>query len=131
MKNYEVNAKSFLKASGIGAAVSHIASLLFTVVFALIISAGDIKDSVIKAISFVILCISAFLGGFLAAKILKCKALFAGLSSGGIYYLTLAVLSAAINSHGFSKMFLIKLALTAVFSALGGIVTTFKEKTVI
>lgn len=131
MKNYDVDAKTFLKAAGIGAGVSHISAVILMVVFALVISSVDMGDTAIQVISFVILALSAFLGGFLAAKILKCKALFVSLASGGIYYLSLAVLSAAVSIESFGKMFLIKLALTAVFSALGGIVTAFKEKTVV
>lgn len=131
MKNYEVGTKVFLKSAGIGAVISHISAVLLIVIAALIVSSVNTGEAVIGVISLVILAVSAFLGGFFSAKILKCKALFVSLASGGFYYLSLAVLSAAISVDSFGKMFLLKLALTVIFSALGGIVTTFKEKTVV
>jgi putative membrane protein (TIGR04086 family) len=131
MKRYDVGISVFLKSAGIGAVISHVSSLLLILIAALIVSSCDANETVIGIISLAILCATAFLGGFFAARILKCKALFVGLVSGAFYYLSLALVSAAISADSFGKMVLLKLVLTAVFSALGGIVTTLKEKTVV
>lgn len=131
MKKYDVGISVFLKSAGLGAVLAHVSSLLLIVIAALIVSSVNASETAIGIISLVILGTSAFLGGFFAAKILKAKALFVSMSAGGFYYLSLAVLSAAISSESFGTMFLLKLVLTVILSALGGIVTTFREKTVV
>lgn len=131
MKNSDVRATVFLKSAALGGGIAHILALVLIVIAALVVSSVNANETAISIISLCILCLSAFFGGFSAAKILKCKALFVSLAAGGFYYLSLALLSAAISTDSFGKMVLLKLLLTALFSALGGIVTTFKEKYVV
>ncbi len=131
MKTYDVDVKKFLKSSVIGAAVAHISALLLMMVFALIMSSVDFNDTVTGVVSIVILCLSSFFGGFVAAKKLKYKILYVGLSAGGMYYLSLALFAALSGTASFSKMFFIKLGMVALFSALGGIVSALKDKSVI
>ncbi len=95
--------------------------------FSLITTLADLGDVAISVLSTVAIVISSFICGFLSAKRLGSKALIIGVVSGFVFYITVAIISLITTKDSFSSLFLIRLALSVVMSAVGAIVATQKK----
>lgn len=131
--NQNNNSGIFFKSAAFGVLAGYISSVLLMLIFSLILTAADMGSSAATVFSLVTLGASSFICGFVASKLLGSRALIISAAAGAAYYLTLAVISAAVTGGGFTKMFFVKLAIALVLSIAGGIVSTFRKssKTVV
>lgn len=90
--------------------------------FAFIITKIDVTDKIVTVMSSVALCIGAYAGGFLAAKKRRRNGLLMGILCGLFMFFVILVISTFLiqTVSGFSPS--LKLILTLLFGAIGGIV---------
>lgn len=111
------------KALLIGAITAIVASILLLVLFSVFMMIQNMPSGGGFYISFVIICLSAFCGGFIAAQIYRCKGLIIGALTGLVYMVLIALIGGAagfaVNIFG---TYLLKVLLAVVFGGIGGIV---------
>lgn len=90
--------------------------------FAFIITKIDVTDKVISVLSSAALCAGAYAGGFISAKKRRRNGLFMGVLCGLFMFFIILVVSTFFiqTISGFSPS--LKLILTLLFGAIGGIV---------
>lgn len=96
--------------------------ILLIFVFAFFITKIDVTDKIVKVLSSIALCTGAYVGGFFAAKKRRKNGLLMGLLCGLFMFFVIFVIGAVFirTISGFSPS--LKLVLTLVFGAVGGIV---------
>ncbi len=90
--------------------------------FAFIITKIDVTDKVVSVLSSAALCAGAYAGGFISAKKRRRNGLFMGILCGLFMFFIILVVSTFFiqTISGFSPS--LKLILTLLFGAIGGIV---------
>lgn len=90
--------------------------------FAFIITKIDVTDKVVSVLSSAALCIGAYAGGFISAKKRRKNGLFMGVLCGLFMFFAVLIISTFFvqTITGFSPS--VKLVLTLLFGAVGGIV---------
>lgn len=98
------------------------------VVFAFIITKIDVTDKVVSVLSGAALCIGAYAGGYVSAKKRRRNGLFMGILCGLFMFLVILIIGTFFvhTISGFSPS--LKLVLTVVCGALGGIVGVNSKK---
>ncbi len=91
-------------------------------IFSLLLTIFDLPESVSIILSSVAIIAGAFGCGFSTGYINRKKGLIAGLTSGASFYVIIAIIAVAVTGSGLSTLFLIRLVLSVIFSAIGGIV---------
>lgn len=119
--------KSFLMSAVFGVIIGFIVLFLLTFLSSIIMSAAKINPDSAKVIAVVILGISGLFGGFASAKKLKSKALIIGAVTGLLFYLTVAVISAAVTKSGFTSVFLLRILICFAASEVGAVLSTVKR----
>lgn len=96
--------------------------LLCILVFAFIISKIDVNDSIVTVLSCVALCVGAYVGGYFAAKKRRKNGLLMGVICALFMFFVILMISMFFirTIAGFSPS--LKLLLTIVCGAVGGIV---------
>lgn len=112
----------FLKPSLIGNVVGIAVTLLFTAVFALLLTFIDYNNIMLTVIAMICCGLGSFANGFAASKTAKKNGLFIGAVSGFVFALILTALSLMLNSGSVTIQSAIKAAICIVCSALGGII---------
>lgn len=111
----------YSKLVGISVLVGLLVCTLILMLFSLIISVKDVPEFVIRIMSVVAVSISAFVAGYVAAKLIKSKGMLVGLLNGAIlfmlFYLTNLFL---IKTEDFSAL-PIKVAIVLLSAGLGGV----------
>ena len=111
------------KALLIGAIAAIVASILLLVLFSVFMMIQNMPSGGGFYISFVIICLSAFCGGFMSAQIYRCKGLIIGALTGLVYMVLIALIGGAagfaVNIFG---TYLLKVLLAVIFGSIGGIV---------
>lgn len=100
-----------------GAAVTF-AGLL---IFAVILTAGDMSDSVSVPFSLVSAALGALAGGWISARLCGRQGLAVGAVTGGVLFLINLLASVAASSGGVTSLTLAKLAVIVLSSAVGGV----------
>ncbi len=129
MNNYYNDKKENIYISvffGVGIGFSVL--ILLTLVFSLALAMLETVGTAVSVCSVIILCISALVCGFASAKKNKSKILIAGAISGFVFYLLIAVISAAVTKSTFSSVFLIRLIVSVVSSVLGSLLTAISGR---
>lgn len=90
--------------------------------FAFIITKIDVTDKIVSVLSSAALCVGAYAGGFISAKRRRKNGLFMGVLCGLFMFFVILIISTFFvqTISGFSPS--LKLILTLVFGAVGGIV---------
>ncbi len=110
-----------------GVILGFVCLLLLTVLSAFIISILKLGTDVSGVIAVVLLGLSALVCGYSSAKKLKSRALIIGAAAGCFFYLTVAVISAAVTKSGFSSVFLLRLLICFLSSEVGAFLSTLKR----
>ena len=115
--------KKTVKAILFGTIVSIAASILFLVLFSVFMTIQRMPSDGGFYLSFVIISLSAFFGGFFGAQINGCRGLLTGGLVGFVYILLVALIGGAagfgVNLFG---TFLLKALLSVFFGGMGGVV---------
>lgn len=119
--------KSFLMSAIFGVIIGFAILFLLTLLLSLIMSAAKISPDAAKVIAVVILGVSGLFSGFASAKKLKSRALVIGAVTGLLFYLTVAVISAAVTKSGFTSVFLLRVLICFAASEIGAVLSTVKR----
>lgn len=119
--------KSFMLAVLFGIILGFLCLLLLTLIMAFFLSALKLSGNISGILAIVILSISAFICGFSAAKKLKSKVLIIGVVAGTLFYLTVAVVSAAVTKNGFTGVFILRLVISFLTAEIGAFLSTVKK----
>lgn len=106
-----------LSGLGFGLAVS----LIFLVLFSVIISSASVSQSTITVMSFISMILGSFVGGFKTARLLKQNGLVMGIITGVCLFLVMLVLSLFFVREQISILILVKGFVVLLCSGLGGI----------
>ncbi len=113
---------NFIQALLIGAIAAMAASVVLLVLFSVFMMIQQVPTGGGFYISFVIICLAAFCGGFVGAQIMRCKGMMTGALVGLVYILLIALIGGAagfvVNLFG---TYLLKVLLSVVFGGIGGI----------
>ncbi len=112
----------FIKSLILGTLSGVLSALLLTVIFAFIISSGNVSLKTSGFIASMILVISSFIGGFLASKIRSEKGLITGALTGFCFYVIIVALSLIILKSAVTSSLVIKFAILTFSAAIGGLV---------
>ena len=96
---------SVLLGVGVGFGVLFLLVLLTSAV----LSAIELGAGIINIFAVIILGVSSFVSGFVSAKNNNSKLLIVGFFAGLVFYLFVAVVSAAITKNAFTSIFLLRL----------------------
>lgn len=88
---------------------------------AFVLTKSNLSESVSMTLATIIIAIGTFFSGLVSAKLFKRRGLFIGLISGLLTFMLLVIISLASTDTSISVLLLIRLAVVAVSSALGGI----------
>lgn len=110
------------KATAIGAISSIAASIVLLVLFSVFMTIQRMPSDGGFYLSFIIICLASLFGGFVGSRVTRQKGLLTG-AVVGLSYITLIALVGgaagfAVNLFG---TFLIKMVLSVVFGAIGGV----------
>ncbi len=117
------NGKSAVVANILFSSIGGFAVILLCIlVFAFIISKIDVNDSIVTVLSCVALCVGAYVGGYFAAKKRRKNGLLMGVICALFMFFVILMISMFFirTIAGFSPS--LKLLLTIVCGAVGGIV---------
>ena len=124
---YSNENRSFLMSTLFGVILGFLSLLVLTLVSAFILSVLKVSGSASGIIAVIILGVSSLICGYFAAKKLQSKALIIGAAAGALFYLTVAVISAAITKQGFSSVFLLRILICFLTSEVGAFLSTVKR----
>lgn len=116
------SSNNLVKALLIGAISAIVASILLLILFSVFMMIQRMPSGGGFYISFVIICLSAFCGGFIGAQIMRCKGMMTGALVGLVYIVLIALIGGAagflINVFG---TYLLKVLLAVLFGGIGGV----------
>ena len=124
---YNNENKSFLMSALFGIILGFASLFVLTLLSALILSLFKVSGNASGIIAVIILGVSSLICGYFAAKKLKSKALIIGAAAGALFYLTVAVISAAVTKSGFTSVFLLRLLICFLTSEVGAFLTTVRR----
>ena len=111
----------YFKLVGISVLVGLLVSVLILMLFSLIISAKDVPEVAVRVMSVVAVTVSAFVAGYVCAKLIKSKGMLVGLLNGAILFMIFYLTNIFfIKSEDFSAL-PVKLAIVLLSAGLGGI----------
>jgi putative membrane protein (TIGR04086 family) len=105
----------------IGILGAFIASVLLLIVFAIVMSVKDMPSSIILPFACISVSVGAFCGGFVASRLYRSHGLIVGAVTGLVFYLILYLIGIMMRQAGLNTSMLLKLILSTVFGALGGV----------
>ena len=91
------------------------------VIFAVLMTSTDLTEDILNMLGIVALSVGGFITGYVSGKKKRKNGILNGLLFGGILFCTLFFLGFPIAFNGVSGMFLIKLTVILLFSAIGGV----------
>lgn len=98
-----------------------VATVFMLFVLAFVMTIKDLPASVVAAFSSLAAGFGGLCGGFFASRKAGRKGLLLGTVTGALLYILILCASLIINSGPFSVMSIIKLAITVLSAAIGGI----------
>ncbi len=111
------------KSSFIASVISLFMCIILLLLCAFLVTYSDISEDLIPIMANASLYLSSFAGGFISAFKKNSGGLVRGLICGLCLCIFLCITAVFIPAFKLSLMFLVKLLLTAVFSAAGGILS--------
>ncbi len=127
MKYNNIDNNGFMMSTLYGIILGFASLLLLTLFSAFVLAALKLSTNISNVIAVVILALSALLCGYSSAKKLKSRALIIGAAAGTLFYLTIAVISAAVTKSGFSSVFLLRMLICFICSETGAFLSTVKR----
>ena len=124
---YNIENKSFLMSALFGVIIGFASLLLLTLLSAFILTALKVSGSASGVIAVIILGVSSLISGYFSARKLNSKVLIIGAAAGTLFYLTVAVISAAVTKQGFSSVFLLRMLICFLTSEVGAFLSTIKR----
>jgi putative membrane protein (TIGR04086 family) len=112
----------FLKPVVFGVIGSFIISIVLLGVISFVFTVQDIPQSAIMPLVFFAICGGAFVGGFFSSHLFKNKGLAIGALTGLLFFLILYITGVSMHQINVGSLAVLKLVLSIVFGALGGIV---------
>ena len=105
-----------------GLIVSVLSTMSALLIFSALLTFRDIPPVILPVLSGVAIALGGFLGGLFAARKAGKNGLFFGIITGAALFLILLIASLLISTGGLTVMTLIKLAISVLSSAIGGII---------
>lgn len=106
-----------------GSIISILISLVMLLIFAILLTYTNIKETIIPTVIIVISAISILIGSMLSSVHIKKNGLLNGASVGAIYILTIYILSSIfITGFNFSLKAIIMLVVSIIAGMIGGII---------
>lgn len=128
-KSRQLTAKAMLCAAAIGGlcgGAALIAMLLLSALFTL--KMRSLSQTAVFAAAIISLCVSAFLGGFISARILKERGMAAGALSALILFILVLIAGTIFSSDSINFDTLMRFAAMLLSGAFGGILGVNKKK---
>ena len=122
-KTFSLVLFTILKAAVIGMGLSAALLLLFS----FLLSKKDIPFEVLPLFTSLLIIISSFLAGYIAAKKLKQRGMAVGAGCGALIFLVIALFS-LMKSSSVGTLALIKLALSVISGSIGGVLGVNSKK---
>ncbi len=126
--NDQASSKKIIKAVLLSVAVGFAVMLLSLLISAFIMLKADMGDTAANVISTVVLMLSAFVCGFVSSKIMASRVMLIAPFAGFIFYLTVAVIGAAVTKSTFGKLFLLRMLLCIILAALGAFLCAVRKQ---
>ncbi|MGI6269439.1 MAG: TIGR04086 family membrane protein [Candidatus Howiella sp.] len=105
-----------------------IATVFMLFVLAFVMTLKDVPAAAVSAFSSLAVGFGGLCGGFFASRKAGRKGLFFGAATGIFLYIIVLCASLIVNSGAFSVMSIIKLAITVLSAAIGGILGVNMKK---
>ena len=119
------NVKTILK----GSIISMILTMILLFIFAIFLTYTNISENTIPAVVIVITAISLLIGSSIASRKMKRNGLINGAIIGGIYLLTIYIVSSIISgSFNMNIKSIIMIGAGIIFGILGGIIGVNTKK---
>ena len=119
-RDVSVPAKIF-RSLGIGTGVGMIVCFLILLVTAAVMTTGVIPPTAVTPVAMAVAAVSAFVGGWVTARISRERGLLYGAASGLVLCLLIVLVGIVVLQEVRGSLLLIKFALTIGFGALGGV----------
>lgn len=111
-----------------GVGISLIATILLLIIFSIVLTYTNIQENVINPVIMVITAISILIGSSIGNIKIKKNGLINGGIIGGVYILTIYLISSILNwQFGLDAQSIIFIVVGIVFGVLGGIIGVNKK----
>lgn len=111
-----------------GVGISFIATIIFLLIFSIILTYTNIPESTINPVIIVIVAISILIGSSIANLKIKKNGLVNGAIVGGLYMLIIYLISSILNwEFGLDLQSIIFILIGVIFGILGGIIGVNKK----
>lgn len=111
-----------------GVGISFIATIIFLLIFSIILTYTNIPESTINPVIIVIVAISILIGSSIANLKIKKNGLVNGGAVGGLYMLIIYLISSILNwEFGLDLQSIIFILIGVIFGILGGIIGVNKK----
>ena len=128
MDNMQINESKSIKNILKGVGISLISAVIMLIIFSIILTYTNIKESAINPVIMIITAISILIGSSLGNIKIKKNGLINGGLIGGIYIITIYLISSILNWRFSLNIQSVIMIITAiVFGILGGIVGVNKK----
>ena len=104
-----------------GGIAALVCATLLTLLSAIVITAADVSDSVIRMLGCLVLAVSCLLGGGICAKHSGVNGLKFGALIGGIVFLSVTLVGVILNGIQMHSIIFVKGLLCLLFGIIGGI----------
>ena len=123
MENMQVNENKTLINIFKGVGISIIATLIMIIIFSIILTYTNIQESAINPVIMIITAISILIGSSLGNTKIRKNVLINGGIIGGIYIITIYLISSILNwKFSLNIQSIIMIITAVVFGILGGII---------
>ena len=123
MENFQIKEGNVLKNLMKGVGISLITTVLLLLIFSIILTYTNIEENVINPVIMIITAISILIGSSIGNVKIKKNGLLNGGFIGGIYILTIYIVSSLLNwEFSLNLQSLIMIITAIIFGILGGII---------
>lgn len=98
-----------------------IASVLLLALFSFLMTVRDMPNGVITPFACVSISVGAAMGGFIATRLFQSRGLIIGMITGFVFFVILYLVGIIVQQAELNGMLLLKVSLSVVFGAFGGI----------
>ncbi|MBQ2676647.1 MAG: TIGR04086 family membrane protein [Clostridia bacterium] len=104
-----------------GVLAGAVVTVIFMFLFAAVLTFSDMSDSAAAVMSMISLAVGSLAAGFVASKLFGKNGLFVGVATGAVLFIIVMIVSMLLSSTGFTIQSVIKLVLTLISGAVGGV----------
>jgi putative membrane protein (TIGR04086 family) len=116
------NAKQFVMPAIYGILGAFIISILLLAAFSALMTAKDMPSAAVMPFACIAISAGALCGGFMASRLYRSRGLMMGAVTGLLFFIILYITGAIMHQADLNTLLLLKIVLSAVFGAVGGIV---------